>query len=241
MIRIAICDDEKVFRDKIRDSVSRYMTDRKMLFQICDFSSGEEFLADMSNISQFSVLFLDIDMQGMNGITLAKEIRKVNREAHIAFVTAYIDYSLEGYRVEAIRYILKDNRTLEPSIEECLDTIFEKMQKDNSEIFVSFQEGKKRIKVNHIMYVESSMHKLTIYMEEAEKKTYTLYDKLDNFESQLSNNNFLRVHQSFLVNMQYIDRIKNRELFLKDGTEIMIPKARYRDVLNRFVVFMGEM
>lgn len=241
MIRIAICDDEKVFRDKIRDSVSRYMDNRKVLFQICDFQSGEEFLAETPDISQFSIFFLDIDMQGMNGIALAKEIRKVNWEANIAFITAYIDYSLEGYHVEAIRYILKNNNTLELSIEECLDTILKKMQKDNSEMIFSFKEGRKRLKVNQIMYVESTMHKLTIYMKEAEKKTYTLYDKLDNFEKQLSNSCFVRVHQSFLVNMRYIDQIKNRELLLEDGTEIMIPKARYRDVLNRFVVFKGEM
>lgn len=241
MIKIAICDDEKVFRDRIRDSINRYMTDRDRLCRIFDFSSGEEFLATASDISQFSVFFLDIDMQGMNGITLAKEIRKVNREAHIAFITAYIDYSLEGYRVEAIRYILKDNKTLAPSIEECLDTIFNKMQREHSEILCSFQEGKKRVKVNQIMYAESTMHKLTIYMEEAEKKTYTLYDKLDNFERQLSNTCFVRAHQSFLVNMEYIDKIKNRVLLLKDGTEIIIPKVRYRDVLNRFVVFKGEM
>ena len=106
-MKIAICDDEKEFRDLIRVYIEDYLNTKDILYTIDTFISGEKFLNETFP-SEYSIIFLDINMEGMDGITTAKKIRERGINSYIVFVTAYIDYSLEGYKVGAVRYLLKN-------------------------------------------------------------------------------------------------------------------------------------
>lgn len=101
----------------------------------------------------------------------------------------------------------------------------------------SFVEGKKSIKVDEIVYIETSRHKNIFYVGE---RTYSIYKKLDEIEQELKGLDFLRIHQSFLVNMHYIDKISSYVLRLKTGRELSVPKARYPEVKRQFMMFKGE-
>ena len=76
---------------------------------------------------RYTVVFLDINMEKIDGIKTAEIIRKVSREVFIVFVTAYVDYSLEGYRLDVVRYLLKGNANFQSNVNECMDAIIEKM------------------------------------------------------------------------------------------------------------------
>ena len=99
MYRIAVCDDEKNVRDKIRDLILEWNSE----IEIKVFSSGEDLL---ENYLSYDAVFLDIDMQGMNGIDTGKSIRLIDRDVRIVYVTAYRDYVEGGFGVHAFQYLL---------------------------------------------------------------------------------------------------------------------------------------
>lgn len=98
MLKIAICDDEKVFRDNINKYVAAYLNEKEISYEIDTFSSGKEIIDLGIEIKQYNIIFLDINMDDVDGIVTAQKIREYSSEIYIVFVTAYINYSLEGYR-----------------------------------------------------------------------------------------------------------------------------------------------
>ena len=127
MFEIAICDNEKYFRQELKQMLAKDMMDRGLVFQIDSFASGEEFTALGIGIVKYTIIFLDIHLENMDGFMTAKKIRAVSKEVFIVFVTEYEDYALQGYKVDAIRYLLKGDLELKSEIHECLDAIIEKM------------------------------------------------------------------------------------------------------------------
>ena len=153
MLKIAICDDEKVFRDNINKYVAAYLNEKEIYYEIDTFSSGKEIIDLGIEIKQYNIIFLDINMDDVDGIVTAQKIREYSSEIYIVFVTAYINYSLEGYKVEAIRYLLKNNTNLEASISECMDAILHKMNLVVKKKKFKFNEGEKEINIFQISQI----------------------------------------------------------------------------------------
>ena len=153
MIHIAICDDEDGFLFLEQKLVSAYMERHVYQYRVDTFSSGMDLLQQDNAIVNFDIIFLDINMNELDGIETAKKIRESGSNAYIVFVTAFVTYALEGYKVDAVRYLLKESDSLEASIEECLDIIIQRMNyQENRETFV-FVEGEKTISPDDIVYI----------------------------------------------------------------------------------------
>ena len=241
MFRIAICDDEKYFRQDLQELVSAYMMDQGYTFQIDTFSSGEELMSLGMEMMNYTIVFLDINMNEVNGVTVAKELRKFSRETYIVFVTAYVDYALEGYKVDVIRYLLKDNNSLQNAVRECMDAIIEKMDYVVVKKEFAFHEGGRRaVSLERLLYIESKLHKLEFHVMEDSMKIYTMYATLNDIEKELDNKDFIRVHQSFLVNLKYVINVLRYKAILSNGEELVIPKARYKEVRDSFIAYQGE-
>ena len=112
MLSIAICDDEEYFRITEKQLILKYMAGKNCECMIDMYESGKELLALKSAISQYHIIFLDVNMEEIDGIETAKEIRKITKDVFIVFVTAFITYALEGYKVDAVRYLIKDHESL---------------------------------------------------------------------------------------------------------------------------------
>ena len=242
MFRIAVCDDESCFRQSFQECVYKYFKNNNIPCQIDTFCSGEEFLSLGVGIVKYTVVFLDISMEEMDGITVAKKIRNFSKEIFLVFVTAYLDYTLEGYKVDAIRYLIKDSNhnNFQNTVNECLDSIIEKMNYVIIKKTFGFKEGTKKISLDQIIFIESNLHRLYFHVIEDELKVYTLYETLDKIEKQLEDNTFIRLHQSYLANLKYVKSIMRYKAVLLDGTELIIPKARYMQVKEAFVAYQGE-
>ena len=104
----------------------------------------------------------------------------------------------------------------------------------------TFNEGIKEIALERLLYVESRLHKLEFHVMEADMKIYTMYETLNNFESELLNNDFVRIHQSYLVNLKYVMSVGRYQAVLTNGTILVIPKARYTYVKDKFIAYRGE-
>jgi DNA-binding LytR/AlgR family response regulator len=239
MLKIAICDDEKFFRKEIRDILISYLNEKGIAHSIDAFDSGEEFVLRKIEMLKYDVVFLDINMDRMDGLETAGKIREISKDIFIVFVTAYIDYTLEGYKVDAIRYILKNNNTLKNAVRECMDAIRGKMNYSVTKKEFDFLEGKRSVYPDRILYAESNLHKLTFHIMEDGLREYTIYMTLDELEKNLTGEGFLRIHQSYLVNLSHVEKVVRYSLFLDDGTELSIPKTRYKDVQKAVAEYRG--
>lgn len=237
MLRIAICDDEKYDRDRIQALLLEYLETHNLNASIDLFSSGKEFLSERDNLVKYDIVFLDINMEEIDGIQTAQEMRSFQSDTCIVLVTAFINYVLEGYKVGAVRYIMKD--ALDVQIKECMDAIIQKMQ--FREITFSFLEGDRTLYTDNILYVESRKHKCIFSCMERENVTYQLYGKLDQIEIKLERYGFLRIHKSFLVNMKHVKRISNYIAVMGSGDEFPVSRLRFTKARESFVAYKGAM
>lgn len=240
MFRIAICDDEAYFRNQEKKLIEKYMKNRRYECRIDLYASGKELL-DCADVDlPYDVIFLDISMEEMDGLQTAVRIRGLSETVCIVFVTAYITYALEGYKVGAVRYLLKEEGSLKNALKECLDTITERLYKEDTVLEFTFQSGKKRIPTEAIFYVESRLHRVLFFVMEDGIKEYSRYERLDEVENELWQYGFCRVHQSFLVNMKHVKSVERYSIVLENGTKVSISKKYYKDVEKEYIKRQGE-
>lgn len=238
MLRIAVCDDEPVYLNKITGLLRELLRNHGISFYKIDtYLSGKNFI--QSDIPfAYDVIFLDINMPEMDGLEVARRIRQRSQDILLVFVTTFIDYAMDGYRMNAIRYLLKD--MLEESLPECVEAIVHKLSLQACERQYNFMEGEKKIAVDSIMYVESRMHKLLFYIMEQKPTQYSLYGKLDDMEAEFLNAGFLRIHKSYLINIKYIESISNYKVYLKNNMMLPIPREKFQQVRERYYEIAGK-
>lgn len=235
-LRIAICDDEKLFRERMGALVEKYLREKDILFSIDLFENGAVFCSNENHLQEYDIIFLDIGMGDMNGMETAYAIREKNRDMDIVFVSVMMDYVLEGYRVDAVRYLLKDD--LESLLPECIDCLVEKRKSRKQEMEFPFVGGKRKILLKEILYIESKSHQL--WFERTRENLY-MYGQINEIEAKLSDYNFVRTHQSFLVNLEHVEKISNYLLYLSNGVKIPVTKPRYAEVKEQFLRYKEKM
>lgn len=230
MMKIIICDDQKSEYLQLRELLDKYCKERYFDLDVQYFSSGKELIE--SQIEEVDLFFLDVEMPGLNGIETGKEIRKRNKNCEIVFVTNYIQYALQGYEVQAFRYLLKpiDGN----HFTEIADHLFEKIRKSSSFIQIKGRSDTKRVLIGDIVYAETSQRHLLIHTKNQRIDCYQTMEKL---EESLSQHGFYRCHHAYLVSMEEIAQIKGNDAVLKDGTVIPISKAKkkqFKQVLTDY-------
>ncbi|MGI6011312.1 MAG: LytR/AlgR family response regulator transcription factor [Ruminococcus sp.] len=214
MIRIGICDDENKARDMLRFQIERVEEEGAEEI-VYEFSSGKSAVRWLKNHpGEIDLLFLDVEMPEVSGIEAAREIRKFDKNLHIVFVTGYEDFVFEGYRVQALDYLIKpaeDKRLLE-----VIKRVREKINEGKGEqIIVQNTDGIYRLYQSDILYCFSQKRKVFLVLRE---KEISCYGKLDQLAQRMGKT-FVRIHQRYLVNgkrVEYVGRdfvrIKDREL-----------------------------
>ena len=242
MLKIAVCDDEVLFQEQLSEMIKAYCETRKMKYELICFSAGKDLYkyCQMKIENLFDIVFLDIDMEEMNGLETAKLLGELCPKTKIVLVTAFISYVLEGYKVKAVRYILKNDSELQRAIVESLDASICVIETKNEERVIDFIEGKKKILLSQILYLESNLHKVKFHFLNT-NKVYSRYEKLDQIERELNQSYFLRIHKSYLINLEELLQYKRYEAIMKSGISIPIPKAKYREVYDTYVAFKGEL
>ncbi len=240
MFRIAICDDEIFFAEDLKELISGYMTEKGLVFEIDIYGSGEALVELGIEVVKYTAVFLDINMEKVDGIKAAEKIREISREVFIVFVTAYVNYSLEGYRLDAVRYLLKNKVNFPGTVNECVDALMDKLNYSIAKRVFDFKEGTKEVSLERLLYIESNLHKLEFHIMEDDMKIYTMYETLNALEEKLEVNDFIRIHQSYLVNIKHIKNVVRYKVVLTNGVELIIPKARYTYVKEQFISYQGE-
>lgn len=224
---IAIVDDEKIQRAGLVMYLESWASKRGITIQISEFASGEGFVFAMAE-KLFDIVILDIEMSGLDGIATAKKIRKTDKRSQIIFVTGYSEYIAFGYDVEALNYLLKP--VDEEKFASVLDKAIAKLNKKSHYLTLKNEGEVFLIPLETIRYFEVSGNYTTIHAD----KDYMIKRTLSTFDAELDDA-FIKVSRSYIVALKEIKRVTRKELTLKDGTTIRLPRGAY-DKVSRAII-----
>ena len=214
-MRIAVCDDEELFRIEFKSVLDKVLINAE--YDIDTFSGGSS-LYEAFLKSPFDLVFLDIEMPGIDGITLAKRLRAISENVHIVFLTSHIEYALEGYEVNALRYLVKpvDMNKLSEVLKYVQD------KKNNSRQIMIREEGEDIvIDISDIIYMESMDKNVRIVTSKGE---YVTRYNISDYEEELKNSGFLRIHRGYLISLSKVKKIVKNDVVM-DG-DISLPVSR---------------
>ena len=220
-MKVFICDDDLEDIARLKTLIDEYARKNHMEFAVSGYRSGVEMLDAIRKGKTVDIIFLDINMDAMDGLTVAKRIRERLEDVPIILVTSFMSFALDGYKVRASRFLIKDD--LDRTFSECMDD--------------DCVEGNIRLKTSEIILIETEGHKCLIQLKD---RTYQIYEKLEELEERLKAQGFLRTHKSFLVNMEHIRNINSYILTLDNDRQISVPKARYKQVKQEYTLYEGK-
>lgn len=235
MIKIAICDDEQKYIDVLSKEVDKYMAQSKEKYLYETFLSGSVLLEN--DFSKFDIIFLDIKMDIVNGITVAEEIKRKNETPIIFFVSAQLEYACTGYRVGAERYLLKS--AIDTDFSECMDYAMTKIKANKDVLEIKFNSEIAYIPLHSIIFIESKSRKLIINTNKPNAPKYECYDTIQSVNDRIHKKEFIRCHQSFLVNSEYIMNIRGFEFVLKNQETVPISKNKLQEVKKQYALIVG--
>ena len=217
-MRIAVCDDEEKFRNQARDMVDKLAGSLDVVVDA--YSDGNQLLAAFDK-KPYDVLFLDIEMPAMDGITLAKKLRERSDSIYIVFLTGHVEYALEGYEVNALRYLTKPVQ--EEKLREVLRFV---MDQSTSKKQLMIKEDGEELLLNiaDIVYFEAQNQYVMIYTTDGE---HLVRYNIGDFEEQLKADGFFRVHRGYLVSLAKVKKLVKSEVIM-DGEEgeVSVPVSR---------------
>ncbi len=226
--KIAICDDNEADVQYISSLVSLWAGSNNVQVRVDSFPSAEAFLFRYSEHRDYDILLLDIEMKKMDGVTMARLIRKENELLQIVFITGYSDYISEGYDVSALHYLLKPVR--KEKLFEVLERAVKRIRKNERLLTLELSGETVRIPFYEIRYLEVYKNYVTVHA----KRDYTVKKTLTEFEAELDER-FFRVGRSFIINLSYVQRVTRNEDHLSDGSKIPLPRGKYEQ-LNRAII-----
>lgn len=228
-IHITICDDEKSEINYLTLLLQKWMEQSKITARISTFVSAESFLFSYPDNKDCDIILLDIQMDRMNGVELARRLREDNRAVQIIFVTGFPDFMAEGYEVSALHYLMKPIK--ESKLFETLNKAVKNLNRSEKPLFLTIDGETHRVPLPEIRYIEAQGHYILIKSTVHEYKV-----KLNLSEIQKSlNSSFFRCQRSFIVNLAYIKKITRTAVVLNDMTEIPMSRGLY-DTANRAVI-----
>lgn len=228
-MRIAVCDDEELFRIEFKSVLDKVLINAE--YDIDTFSGGSS-LYEAFLKNPFDLVFLDIEMPGIDGITLAKRLRAVSENVQIVFLTSHIEYALEGYEVNALRYLVKPVDM--NKLSEVLKYIQDK--KNNSRQIMIKQEGEDIvIDISDIIYMESMDKNVRIVTSKSE---YITRYNISDYEEELKNSGFLRIHRGYLISLSKVKKIVKNDVVMDGGISLPVSRSNIKTLKDALYAYV---
>ena len=233
MIRIAIVEDSLDERKKVLNCLNEYSKNNSIAFEIKEFESAEPFLAFKNH--SFDIVFMDIELPGINGMDACKKLREFDQDIIIIFVTNMASFAIKGYEVEASDFVLK------PIREEMFALKFKKildkfLASKDDKISFSINRNIKVFNLSDILYIDVLDHNICIHTNDGNFETRYSLNKV---EEQLSDKHFFRCSNYCLVNLKAIKEVKNNEIYV--GKDIIkISRAKKKDFNVVLCNYLGQ-
>lgn len=231
-INIAICDDDELHREKLIGVIQEYCKMNVKLAVISEYSSGEECLSDLEDVD---ILFLDIDMEGIDGIEVKDRLESAHENVHIVFTSNYGDRMNEAFGIQVISFIQKPV-TLE-TVANAMDKVSKWYSKRD---FMELEDigGKKKLfSTEQIYYIEASNQYSKIKLRREE---LFMRKSLKAWEEELSDKGFCRIHQSVIVNFFHAKEV-GQKIIMEDNTTFPISTRRRKAVNQAYSEYVKNM
>ena len=231
LINIAVVDDEKHIRNQVKAWLGKIEGD----YRVETYAAGEELL---QTGRYYDIIFLDIQMDGLNGIETARELREQQKESLLIFITGVKEYVFEAFDVSAFHYLLKPIE--EKRFEEVWDkAVFETKKRrkwEQKRLFIKTRNRNYSLNQNEILYIESRAKKVEIHTS---VEIIEAYASMSALEKQLGDM-FYRCHRGYLVNMAFVDRYSGDSITLSNGEEVILAKERYSQFVKVYMRYLRD-
>ncbi|HQM02803.1 MAG TPA: LytTR family DNA-binding domain-containing protein [Ruminococcus flavefaciens] len=229
-MRIAICDDNMILHKELKRCLEKYAVMRKIDMVYDDYTSGVELL---SGNLEYDIIFMDYEMDGINGVETAKKLRSRKVKTTIIFLSSFEHVVFEAFKVNAYRYLLKPVEM--ESLTEALDSYLAEIEDDDQYIYISTDDGNMRIFADDIIYAEASNKYCFIRTVDGD----IMYkNTLSEFETHVPADKFFRCHRSFLVGFGHIESHTAADIIFDNQEKAQISKLKLTPFRKAFADYM---
>ncbi|PWJ71140.1 LytTR family two component transcriptional regulator [Ruminococcaceae bacterium R-25] len=214
-MRIAICDDEELYRVELKTILDKLLIN--VDYNIDTFDDGNR-LIESFKAQPYDILFLDIEMPAVDGITLAKSLRAISEKVFIVFLTSHVEYAIEGYEVNALRYLTKP-----VDIEKLKEVIRYVQEKQGAcrQLIIKEDGEELLININDVIYLESMNQNVRIVTTQGE---HVIRYNIGDFEEQLKNDGFFRSHRGYLISLAKVKKLSKNDVIMEG--DVILPVSR---------------
>lgn len=230
-MKVAIVEDETPHAEALQDLLRQWSEEHQALIDVALFGSGEAFLNACED--PFDLVFMDIKMNGMDGISAAHQLRQQGFHGQLVFLTSFSEYVFDGYEVQALNYLMKP--VSYEKIAKCMDYVEQKLHDDH----YTFRDHDlvTRIAYSKIIYFSSANHYTQIITTEGD---FRQRESLQIVFSHLPSR-FLFCHRTVIINMEHVSKLKGRELVLSNGVIVPISQTYLQDVRSALMSYADMM
>ena len=233
VIRIAIIDDDNKFIEQISNYLTAIQKETNYTFEISFYNNPLLFFN--SFITQFDIIFMDIDMPKMDGLTGAKELRKIDKNVIIIFTTYLAQYTINGYEVNALDFILKPVKYSQFILK--IKRAIKYISRDTGKnLLIKVKKETIVLNSNELIYIEVISHNLYFHTT---RNVYTIRGTLKDLYKTLQGFPFTKCNKCYIVNLSKVTQIKNYDLYLNDVV-LKISKSRKQDFMQKLTDFYGK-
>jgi DNA-binding LytR/AlgR family response regulator len=235
LMEIAICDDQKEFCKMLKAEIEKFYVPEEV--EIESFLSGEQFLEKYKSLPQvYQIIFMDIEMTGMNGLETAKAVHAINEKVPIIFLTSHTEFAMEGYEVSAFRFIAKPIEC-DKLVKALKDIEKLKHLEDRIQVY----DGKREhiIGCSSIEYIQSENVYSSIVTDSG---SYLIRKKLGDFEKKLPNQSFYKCHRSYIVNMGKVRTFDGKKIMMQNGAQLPISRGKaleFKTAMMKYIRTLG--
>lgn len=232
MISVAIVEDEAAYAEQLREFLVRYSQESGHEFEISIFSDGDEIVEGYK--AQYDLILLDVEMKFMDGMTAAEEIRRVDPEVVIIFITNMAQYAIRGYSVGALDYVLKPVPYFAFS-QQLLKAVSRLEKRAKRYLTVSVEGGLRRLDTASIYYLESEGHRVHFYTDEGD---FSAPGALKTFEEKLAACPFARCNSGYLVNLAQVRELRQSTVQV-GPCELQVSRPKHKAFLAALTDYIG--
>lgn len=231
-MKILICDDEIEYVNRLKIHIDEYMKRKRISYEIVTECNPQKI---MENNDVYQLAFLDIQMNEINGISLAKKLKERNSKVIVFFVTSFNEYIDDAMDLQAFRYF--DKPFIPERLYSGLDKAMEYIDNSYVDVFVAGSNDSFRVIIDDIKYIKYENRKTQMVTNSG---TFITKQPFSYWCENISNSFFYRVHKSFFVNLHYVDYYKYKEIILLDKTKISIAPRRQADFRKFWFLYLQK-
>lgn len=242
MITAYLCDDNEILLQKHQEDLISIAEQNNVLLNTKLFTSGEQLLFNLEDVpNEADIIFLDIQMDGLDGLETAKRLRDFGCQSEIIFLTSCEEYVFDSFDVDPLYYVIKGTTSREKFTKIFLRAV-ELANKKENDFFTCENAGvSKRIPLHEISYLKVSNRTVTVhYLDGTTPMEFDFYAKMDQLQEELSSKGFIRCHRSYMVSLKHLDEINKNTLITIEGYEIPLGMTYAKDVKLAFSASLAD-